>query len=99
MALRNWNKGGHDATGRAGRCRGGGRGAGSSSARRTLRPRRTLRRRRRLRGRRCAHREFDGSPALALSFSLPLDAKADVGPFLQVMEAAAARHPEAARAG
>ena len=33
-----------------------------------------------------AHREFDGSPALALSFSLPLDAKADVGPFLQVME-------------
>ena len=33
-----------------------------------------------------AHREFDGSPALALSFSLPLDAKADIGQFLQVME-------------
>ncbi|HMX17024.1 MAG TPA: MG2 domain-containing protein [Rhodocyclaceae bacterium] len=33
-----------------------------------------------------AHRELDGSPALALSFSLPLDAKADLGPFLQVLE-------------
>lgn len=33
-----------------------------------------------------AHREFDGSPALALSFSLPLDAKADVGQFVQVLE-------------
>lgn len=33
-----------------------------------------------------AHREFDGSPALALSFSLPLDAKADAGPFVQVLE-------------
>ena len=33
-----------------------------------------------------AHRELDGSPALALSFSLPLDAKADNGPFLQVLE-------------
>ena len=33
-----------------------------------------------------AHREFDGSPALALSFSLPLDAKADLGPYVQVLE-------------
>ncbi|MFA7292114.1 MAG: alpha-2-macroglobulin [Rhodocyclaceae bacterium] len=33
-----------------------------------------------------AHRDFDGSPALALSFSLPLDAKADVGQFVQVLE-------------
>ncbi len=33
-----------------------------------------------------AQRELDGSPALALSFSLPLDAKADLGPFLQVLE-------------
>ncbi|MFC5302344.1 alpha-2-macroglobulin family protein [Azospira restricta] len=33
-----------------------------------------------------AHREFDGSPALALSFSLPLDARADVGQFVQVLE-------------
>lgn len=33
-----------------------------------------------------AHRELDGSPALALSFSLPLDAKSDIGQFLQVME-------------
>ncbi len=33
-----------------------------------------------------AHREFDGSPALALSFTLPLDARADVGTFVQVLE-------------
>ena len=33
-----------------------------------------------------AHRELDGSPALALSFSLPLDAKADIGQFVQVLE-------------
>ena len=33
-----------------------------------------------------AHRELDGSPALGLSFSLPLDAKADYGSFLQVLE-------------
>ena len=33
-----------------------------------------------------AHREFDGAPALALSFSLPLDARADVGKFVQVLE-------------
>ena len=33
-----------------------------------------------------AHRELDGSPALALSFSLPLDARRDIGQFLQVME-------------
>ncbi|HEX5393111.1 MAG TPA: alpha-2-macroglobulin [Rhodocyclaceae bacterium] len=33
-----------------------------------------------------AHREFDGSPALALSFSLPMDARSDVGQFVQVLE-------------
>jgi uncharacterized protein YfaS (alpha-2-macroglobulin family) len=33
-----------------------------------------------------AHREFDGSPALALSFSLPLDARSDPGQFVQVLE-------------
>ncbi|GHU03403.1 hypothetical protein FACS1894158_01740 [Betaproteobacteria bacterium] len=33
-----------------------------------------------------AHRELDGSPALGLSFSLPLDAKADHGKYLQVLE-------------
>ncbi|MDQ5945128.1 MAG: alpha-2-macroglobulin, partial [Pseudomonadota bacterium] len=33
-----------------------------------------------------AHRELDGSPALALSFTLPLDAKADIGQFVQVLE-------------
>ena len=33
-----------------------------------------------------AHRELDGSPALALSFTLPLDAKNDIAQFLQVME-------------
>jgi uncharacterized protein YfaS (alpha-2-macroglobulin family) len=33
-----------------------------------------------------AHRELDGSPALALSFSLPLDAKSDHGQFAQVLE-------------
>ena len=33
-----------------------------------------------------AHRELDGSPALALSFSLPLDAKLDAGRFVQVLE-------------
>ena len=33
-----------------------------------------------------AHRELDGLPALALSFSQPLDAKADVGKFVQVLE-------------
>lgn len=33
-----------------------------------------------------AHREFDGSPALALSFSLPLDARARPGEFIQVLE-------------
>ena len=33
-----------------------------------------------------AHRELDGSPALALSFSLPLDTKVDAGRFVQVLE-------------
>ncbi|WP_415036391.1 alpha-2-macroglobulin family protein, partial [Azonexus sp.] len=33
-----------------------------------------------------AHREFDGSPALALSFSLPLDARRQAGDFIQVLE-------------
>ena len=33
-----------------------------------------------------AHRELDGSPALALSFSLPLDAKQDIGSLIQVLE-------------
>ena len=33
-----------------------------------------------------AHRELDGFPALALSFSLPLDAKGDAGRFVQVLE-------------
>ncbi|WP_313951188.1 MG2 domain-containing protein, partial [Accumulibacter sp.] len=33
-----------------------------------------------------AHREFDGSPALALSFSLPLDSKASYDQFVQVLE-------------
>ena len=33
-----------------------------------------------------AQRELDGSPALALSFSLPLDAKGDYGKFVQVLE-------------
>ena len=33
-----------------------------------------------------AHREFDGSPALALSFSLPLDARSDPGQYVQVLE-------------
>ncbi len=33
-----------------------------------------------------AHRDLDGSPALALSFSLPLDARADHDRFVQVLE-------------
>jgi hypothetical protein len=33
-----------------------------------------------------AHRELDGSPALAVSFSLPLEAKGDHERFLQVLE-------------
>ncbi len=33
-----------------------------------------------------AHRELDGSPALALSFSLPLDARAELGKYLAVLE-------------
>ncbi|MCM8596354.1 MG2 domain-containing protein [Accumulibacter sp.] len=44
-----------------------------------------------------AHRELDGSPALALSFSLPLDAKGDHDRFVQVLEmpATAKRSPAA----
>lgn len=33
-----------------------------------------------------AHRELDGSPALALSFSLPLDSRNDYGKYVQVLE-------------
>ena len=33
-----------------------------------------------------AHREFDGAPALALSFSLPLDARSRPSEFIQVLE-------------
>jgi hypothetical protein len=42
-----------------------------------------------------AHRELDGSPALALSFSLPLDSKRNYDKFVQVLEmpAAAAARP------
>ena len=43
-----------------------------------------------------AHRELDGSPALALSFSLPLDARDDHGKFLQVLEMPASGAPQAA---
>ncbi|MDR2451888.1 MAG: alpha-2-macroglobulin family protein [Candidatus Accumulibacter sp.] len=38
-----------------------------------------------------AHREFDGSPALTLSFSRPLDAKRDYGKYLEVLEMPADR--------
>jgi uncharacterized protein YfaS (alpha-2-macroglobulin family) len=37
-----------------------------------------------------AHRELDGSPALALSFSLPLDSKRNYDKFVQVLEMPAA---------
>ncbi|EXI89449.1 MAG: hypothetical protein AW11_01540 [Candidatus Accumulibacter regalis] len=37
-----------------------------------------------------AHREFDGSPALALSFSLPLDSRSNYDRFVQVVEMPAA---------
>jgi uncharacterized protein YfaS (alpha-2-macroglobulin family) len=43
-----------------------------------------------------AHRELDGSPALALSFSLPLDARDDHGKFLQVLEMPASGAQQAA---
>jgi hypothetical protein len=33
-----------------------------------------------------AHRELDGSPALAVSFSLPLEARSDYDKFMQVLE-------------
>lgn len=41
-----------------------------------------------------AHREFDGAPALALSFSLPLDARTRPGEFIQVLEMPARRRPQ-----
>ncbi|MDS4013926.1 MAG: hypothetical protein RKP46_06155 [Candidatus Accumulibacter sp.] len=44
-----------------------------------------------------AHRELDGSPALALAFSLPLDAKGENDKFLQVLEMPAAT-PQRVRA-
>lgn len=40
-----------------------------------------------------AHREFDGSPALAISFSRPLDARKDYGKYLEVLEMPAAEKP------
>ena len=48
-----------------------------------------------------AHRELDGSPALALSFSLPLDPRSDYGKFVQVLEMPSANQsaPAAARNG
>ena len=45
-----------------------------------------------------AHRELDGLPALALSFSLPLDARGDYGKFVQVLEMPAAAKAAAAAA-
>jgi len=42
-----------------------------------------------------AHRELDGSPALGLSFSLPLDAKADYEKFIQVLEMPASTKKQA----
>jgi len=44
-----------------------------------------------------AHRELDGSPSLALSFSLPLDAKGDYEKFVQVLEMPASDKQKAAR--
>ncbi|KAB2936987.1 MAG: alpha-2-macroglobulin family protein [Rhodocyclaceae bacterium] len=46
-----------------------------------------------------AHRELDGTPALALTFSQPLDAKTDYGKFVQVLEmpAGAAHRPAPSR--
>ena len=44
-----------------------------------------------------AHRELDGSPALALSFSLPLDAKGDYEKFVQVLEMPPSEKQKAAK--
>ncbi len=44
-----------------------------------------------------AHRELDGSPALALSFSLPLDSKRNYDSFVQVLEMPAAAKASTAR--
>jgi uncharacterized protein YfaS (alpha-2-macroglobulin family) len=44
-----------------------------------------------------AHRELDGSPALALSFSLPLDSKRNYDKFVQVLEMPAAAEARPAR--
>lgn len=44
-----------------------------------------------------AHRELDGSPALALSFSLPLDTKGDYEKFVQVLEMPPSEKQKAAR--
>lgn len=44
-----------------------------------------------------AHRELDGSPALALSFSLPLDARNDYEKFVQVLEMPPSEKQQAAR--
>ena len=44
-----------------------------------------------------AHRELDGSPALALSFSSPLDAKGDYEKFVQVLEMPPSEKQKAAR--
>ena len=46
-----------------------------------------------------AHRELDGSPALAVSFSVPLEAKGDHERFLQVLEMPAEAKAAAARDG
>jgi len=46
-----------------------------------------------------AHRELDGSPALAISFSLPLEARGDHERFLQVLEMPPEAKPVAARDG
>lgn len=43
------------------------------------------------------HRELDGSPALALSFSLPLDSKRNYDKFVQVLEMPAATEARPAR--
>ena len=45
------------------------------------------------------HRELDGSPALAVSFSLPLEAKGDHERFLQVLEMPAEANAAASRDG
>ncbi len=44
-----------------------------------------------------AQRELDGSPALALSFSLPLDPRSDYDSFLQVVEVPSSQKQQKAR--